>query len=139
VQVEMELVRPPRGHEEMGELPCTRIQYLTADLQGNFMLALELRSARSPDTTLMSASQPVSLFSTRADNSRCHLPPFLRPFSISLRSPRIFSHLASSLTPSARFAPPAFSALLIRHPQISSREDVKPRFLVRPKAKRWSC
>ncbi|KAK8864363.1 hypothetical protein IAR55_001610 [Kwoniella newhampshirensis] len=42
VQVEMELVRPPRAMEETG----------------NFMLSLEMRSLRDPNTVLINAAQP---------------------------------------------------------------------------------
>ncbi|KAL1405431.1 hypothetical protein Q8F55_009062 [Vanrija albida] len=42
VQVELELVRPSRGAEETG----------------NFMVTLELRSSRSPETTIIHAAQP---------------------------------------------------------------------------------
>ncbi|KAK1924178.1 hypothetical protein DB88DRAFT_270075 [Papiliotrema laurentii] len=42
VQVEMELVRPLRGQEEMG----------------NFMLSVQLRSAKDPELTVIGASQP---------------------------------------------------------------------------------
>lgn len=64
VQVEMELVRPPRGQEETGQ-SLRRISYLSlysrADSEtGNFMLSLELRSLRNPELVVIGSSQPVS-------------------------------------------------------------------------------
>ena len=66
VEVEMELVRPNRASEEIGtHASRDRLRLVlpdeTADTTGNFMLSLELRSQRSPETVVISAAQPVRL------------------------------------------------------------------------------
>ena len=69
MQVEMDLVRPPRGNEEMGQWcradpavysSCKTFEtWLKSLILGNFMLSLELRSSRNPLLAVMASAQPV--------------------------------------------------------------------------------
>ncbi|KAK4687859.1 hypothetical protein P7C73_g2256, partial [Tremellales sp. Uapishka_1] len=59
IQVEMELVRPSRGAEEMGmSLAAAVVDWILSIKPGNFMLGLQLRSLRTPDQVILSAAQP---------------------------------------------------------------------------------
>jgi hypothetical protein len=72
----MELVRPGRGMEEMGKIAPRCLKSGSVDgVLGNFMLSLELRSQRNPETIVLSAAQPVSTLFYRIVLTYQSLPP----------------------------------------------------------------
>ncbi len=111
---------------------------------GNFMLSLELRSARNADLAIITAAQPVSLIRLSLAQlnhtfSHFHLPLFLLAF---LRY-RLFlhhtSHRVSSLGLSGPSALPVCLAMETNQTQRSKNEERRGHLLVRLKGSMWFC